>query len=102
MANQYDNLNKRNTGPIPAGLMGAVLGAAVGVGVAFILSDPQKRRKVGKKVQDMQKWGNKTLQDLRETAEVAEEDMRETVADKTARVQKEIDEAAMQAQQKTK
>ena len=100
-----EGYQKRGTNPLTAGMVGAILGAGIGVGVAVLLTDPQKRRRVGKKVQDLQKWGNKTLHELRDKTLEAEEQVRDelltTAADKAERVQKELDEAAQQAQ-KTK
>jgi hypothetical protein len=101
-----DTHRKKGTSPLAAGVMGAAAGAAIGVGLAAILSDPQKRKKVEKKVQDIQKWGNKTLSELKDKTMEAEERIEEEVltpaAEKTEKMQKELDEAAMQAQQKVK
>jgi len=100
-----DDYSRKGTNSLAAGMLGALVGAGIGIGLAILLSDPQKRKKVEKKVQDLQKWGNKTLQDLRDKTLEAEDRLQEealtTVADKVERVQKEIDEAAAQAQ-KTK
>lgn len=101
-----DDYRRRGASPLAAGMLGALVGAGVGVGLAVLLADPQKRKKVEKKVQDLQKWGNKTLHDLRDKTLEVEDRVKDealtTVADNAERLQKEIDEAAQQAQQKTK
>jgi 3-hydroxyacyl-CoA dehydrogenase len=103
----YNEKNRMKvTSPLTAGVMGAAIGATVAVVATVVLSDPQKRKKVEKQFQDMQKWGNKTLRDLKQTSQETTDDLKEealkTAADRTERIQKEIDEAAYQAQQKTK
>ncbi len=105
--NYHDSYDyeKKDVSPVATGLLGAVAGAAIGIAVANILSDPQKRKKVGKQIQDIQKWGNKTLQDLREKsleAGTAAADQAGNVSDKAEKIQKEIDEATSRAQQKMK
>ncbi len=98
----YNDPHRRHSiSPLTAGFTGAVVGAAIGAGVAMFLSDPQKRKQMERKLQDMQKWGNKTLQELKASSDELQEELVETVADKSERIQKEIDQAAAQAQ-KTK
>ena len=96
-----DRYSKHGVNPVAAGFTGAVIGAAVAAGVAMILSDPQKRKQMERRFQDMQKWGNKTLQELKASTDELQDDLTETVGDKTERIQKEIDQATAQAQ-KTK
>jgi Flp pilus assembly protein TadB len=100
------NNRKPRTSPVTAGLVGAAAGAAIGIGLAAVLADPQKRKKVEKKFQDIQKWGNKTLSELKDKSMEAQDQLTDevlpTAAEKVEKMQKELDEAAMQAQQKVK
>lgn len=96
---------KRDVNPMATGLLGAVAGAAIGIALASILSDPQKRKRVGKQIQDFQKWGNKTLQDLRETSMEVEETVREQadeLTEKAEKMQKGLDDTSTGTQPKTK
>jgi hypothetical protein len=97
---------RKGANPVAAGLLGAAAGAAVGIGVAAMLADPQKRKKVEKKFQDIQKWGNKTLSELKDTSMKVEErvtdDVLPTAQDKAEKMQRELEDAAAQAQQKVK
>ncbi len=97
--------NKNQANPMAIGVLGAVAGAAIGIALSSILSDPQKRKKIEKQMQDIQTWGNKTIRDLKDKSIEAEDRVKEqsmSVADKAERIQKEIDEAAIQAQQQPK
>src|SRR5688500_15188828 len=96
---------RKDPHPVAAGLLGAVAGAAVGIALASILSDPQKRKIVGKQIHDIQKWGNRTLQDLREKSVEVEDELKEQsgiIEDKAQKIQKELEDASTQMQQKTK
>lgn len=81
--NQYysDRNHGHDTHPVAAGLLGAALGTIVGIAVSSIMSDPEKRRQVGKRMQDLQKWGNETLRDLRDRSFEAEKKMKKNVDD---------------------
>lgn len=78
MNQYYSDRNQRNeTHPVAAGILGAALGAVVGIAVSSILSDPEKRKQVGRHMQDLQKWGNATIRDLKDRTTQVEETMRE-------------------------
>lgn len=103
--NYQNGYPRKESNPMAIGLLGAVAGAAIGIAMAGILSDPQKRKRVTKQVQDIQKWGNKALQDLKTTSVDTEEMVRDqaaTAANKAERLQKEIEDAASQMQPRTK
>lgn len=60
--------NKKGINAVEAGIVGAVVGAAVGA-TAVVLSDPKNRKKMGKKLDEYKKDGQKIYSDLKEKVE---------------------------------
>jgi gas vesicle protein len=56
--------NKKGVSAVEAGIVGAVVGAAVGA-TAVVLSDEKNRKKIGKKLNEYKKDGQKIYSDLK-------------------------------------
>lgn len=69
---------KRGTSSLLAGIIGVVVGAAA-VGVAVIMSDEGKKRKIKKAFDNFTKQGGKTAEEYKEKASDAIEEAKKRV-----------------------
>lgn len=58
-------VNKKGMGPVEAGIIGAAAGLAVGATVVA-LSSEKNRKKIGKKINELGKSGQKIYADIKE------------------------------------
>ena len=80
---------KNNVKIAEAGIVGAVIGAAVGVG-AVALSNPKNRKFIKNKFDELKKQGQKVLTDLQDKAEELTTTGKGKVEEKVAKVKKSI------------
>jgi len=81
--------NNSNVKAAGAGILGAVIGAAVGAG-AVALSDEKNQKMIKDKFNDLKKQGQKVLSDMQDKAEELTATGKGKVEEKVKSVKKEI------------
>ena len=83
------NKNKNGVQVAEAGILGAVIGAAVGAG-AVALSSTKKQKMIVNKFNDLKKQGQKVISDMQDKAEELTATGKGKVEEKVKEVKKEI------------
>lgn len=80
---------KNNVKVAEAGILGAVIGAAVGAG-AVALSSTKNQKFIKNKFNDLKKQGQKVISDLQDKAQELADNGKEKVTTKVAEVKKDL------------
>lgn len=80
---------KKKMGPLGAGVLGAVVGAA-GSAAAITLANKENRKKIGKRIHTLKKQASQTAEDLKEKIQNVNEEGKEKMKGAKKEAQKRL------------